>query len=225
MPDQDVVYRSVRQEILDQKRCQFQIFGAALTLSSAVLGYAALPHIGAFVYAAPMVMNVLTLTVILDKAVSIQRMVGYLQLMESTTQPPRGWMWEYHLNIFRELKGRSVGSEEHRKHVYIRSVSMILLLLNLVFFALYFWNADDVTPRNAQASFSVARLLGSVDSALIVLNVFGVYFAINRIWRLVHGPMTSRAVRHKWIVVFAEADARLNPGGTDGPPLRGAATA
>ena len=102
MVDQDIIkgeaiYRSVREEILDQKRCQFQIFGAALTLSAAVLAYSASPNVSQFVCAAPMLMNVLTLTIILDKAVSIQRMVGYLQLMESILAPSRGWMWEYHL--------------------------------------------------------------------------------------------------------------------------------
>jgi hypothetical protein len=211
----EVVYRSVRQEILDQKRCQFQILSAALTFSAAVLAYAASLHVSPFVYVAPMLMNVLTLTIILDKAVSIQRMVGYLQLMESYPEPHRGWMWEYHLNIFRELPGEPAGTEKHRKHTYIRNVSLILIMLNFVSLALYFWGPEAAALRSTPAYPNFARFLGSVDTAVIGLTLFGTYFAATRIRQLVRGVMTSSAVRKKWISVLTEADRRLRPGGID----------
>ncbi len=100
----------MRQEILDQKKCQFQLFGAALTLTAAVLAYAPTARSGPVVYIAPVVMNVLALTIILDKAVSIQRMVGYLQLMESEGSRFL-WIWEYDLNLFRETSPKAVGSD------------------------------------------------------------------------------------------------------------------
>jgi hypothetical protein len=81
--DSTAMYSSVRQEILDQKKCQFQLFAASATLTAAVLAYAGRADATPLVYVAPMLLNVLSLTIILDKAISIQRMVGYLQLMES----------------------------------------------------------------------------------------------------------------------------------------------
>lgn len=85
----ETIYGSIRQEVLDQKKCQFQMFGSAITVTAAILAYASSMRAGPIVYVVPVLMNVLALTIVLDKAVSIQRMVGYLQLMESQESTAR----------------------------------------------------------------------------------------------------------------------------------------
>ena len=89
------IYKTIRQEILDQKKCQFHLFSISITVTSGILAYASTTKVGPIIYVAPIVMNILALTIIIDKALSIQRMVGYLQLMESETRKIK-WMWEYH---------------------------------------------------------------------------------------------------------------------------------
>src|ERR1044071_5617669 len=77
-----LVYESIRDEILDQKRCQFQIFTVTATLAAAIIGLAAKDSQAAAAYIGPALMAVLALFMIFEKAISIQRKVGYLQLME-----------------------------------------------------------------------------------------------------------------------------------------------
>ncbi len=66
--DPATMYSSVRQEILDQKKCQFQLFCACISVSAAALAYAGAARASPAVYIAPMLLNVLGLTIILDKA-------------------------------------------------------------------------------------------------------------------------------------------------------------
>jgi hypothetical protein len=215
-----VVYRSVRDEILDQKRCQFQIFGAALTLSTAVLAYGVSRTPRPFVYAAPMIMNVMTLTVIMDKALSIQRMVGYLQLMESIQPPAGGWMWEYHLNLFRDLKKRRASKEDGDswgKHRYVRNVSLMLMVLNAVFLLLYFFGPETV-PLKVSLNHHLLWLW-AIDGLVIALNIFGVCVGGYRLWQLVRGPMSSKGVRKGWKDVFSQPFAEFNQA-IEMPPRR-----
>src|SRR5262245_37372732 len=91
----ELTYSTIRQEILDQKKCQFQLFGVAVTVTSAILAYAAGAQPGRLVYVAPVLINVIALWMVLDKAVSIQRNVGYLQFMEQTpNNDQKDWKWE-----------------------------------------------------------------------------------------------------------------------------------
>lgn len=201
----EIIYRSVRQEILDQKKCQFQMFGAALTVTAAILAYANSTKAAPLVYVVPVLINVLALTIILDKALSIQRMVGYLQLMESGLSPRR-WMWEYHLNLFREIPPASVGSDAQRKHTYIRNIALMLLTLNLVSSALYFLGPEAVALRAAPSYQSLREIYGAIHLVVIVFNVVGGVVVGRRWWQLVHGDFTSRSIRARWIEVFAKSD-------------------
>lgn len=196
-----IIYSSVRQEILDQKKCQFQIFSAALTLTAAVLAYAGSARAGPLVYIAPVLMNVLALTIILEKAVSIQRMVGYLQLMEQDALKGP-WMWEYHLNIFREEPPRVCGSESHRKHTYIRNVALMLLILSIVSSALCVWGPSAIELRQTPTYQSVREVYGAIYLLLGLLNTYGIWLAIHRWRQLVHGGYTTKAIADRWQRVF-----------------------
>lgn len=201
-----IIYSSVRQEILDQKKCQFQIFSAALTITAAVLAYAGSTKVGPLVYIAPVLMNVLALTLILEKAVSIQRMVGYLQLME---QNPSGgpWMWEFHLNLFRERPKEECGSESYRKHTYIRNVALMLVILSLVASLLCIWGPNAIELRQSQSYQGLQKVYGVMYALLALLNLYGIGLAIRRWKQLVHGEYTSKAIRERWNKVLNPSES------------------
>lgn len=199
--DPTVMYSSIRQEVLDQKKCQFSLFGACVTLTAAVLAYAGTGRVTPVIYVAPMLLNVLGLTIILDKATSIQRMVGYLQLMESVADRTR-WMWEYHLNLFRGLPGTVAGSESYRKHKYVRNVSLILLVLNAFAAALYGWGPTAVELRASEGYNQLREVYGAMHLAVALINVFGFSIAWRRWRQLVHGEFTSTAIRQRWLHVL-----------------------
>lgn len=201
-----VIYDSVRQEILDQKKCQFQIFGAALTITAAVLAYAGSAKVGPLVYVAPVLMNVLALTIILEKAISIQRMVGYLQLMEQYTSV-RQWMWEYHLNQFREEPGTSEGPESYRKHKYIRNVALMLVILSLVPTLLCILGPNAIELRQSPSYEGLREVYGAIYALLILLNLYGVGIAFRRWKQLVQGEYTSKAIRARWLRVINKSNA------------------
>lgn len=197
----EIIYSSVRQEILDQKKCQFQMFGAAITVTAAILAYASSMKAGPLVYVVPVLLNVLALTIILDKAVSIQRMVGYLQLVESEFSK-RCWMWEYHLNLFREIPGKNIGSDAQRKHTYIRNIALMLLTLNLVSSALYFFGPEAIDLRKDPNYQNLRELYGAIHLLVIFFNVLGFVVVARRWWQLVHGEYTSRSIRARWLEVL-----------------------
>lgn len=201
--DPELTYESVRKEILDQKKCQFQIFSAALTLTAAVLAYAATTKVGPIIYLAPVVMNVLALTMIFDKAISIHRMVGYLQIMESDNQPRR-WMWEYHLNCFRETPGISMGMENFRKHTYIRNVALMLLLLTVGSTLLFFFGPEAVSFRQTSEYENMRGFYGALSAFAVTMTAVGMGIAGLRISQLVFGKYTTKAIYERWIRVLKE---------------------
>jgi len=197
----ELIYGSVRQEILDQKKCQFQLFGAALTLTAAVLAYAPSAKAGPVVYIAPVVMNVLALTIILDKATSVQRMVGYLQLMESEGSRYQ-WMWEYDLNLFREESPKPVGSESYRRHTYIRTVALMLLILSAGSSGLYGFGPEALALRQTPEFGPLREVYGAIHLLVLILNGWGWYISVRRWLQLVHGKFTSGAIRERWLLVI-----------------------
>lgn len=204
MIDSTAMYNSIRQEILDVKKCQFNLFGVSITLTAAILAYAAATSVGPIVYIAPILMNVLCVTMILDKAVSIQRMVGYLQLMESG-QISGDAMWEFHLSKFRELPGKSCGYEKFRKHKYVITVSAIILLISFLSGALYRWGPSAIALRNETDYYKVAEFYGAINLLVLALLTLGVLLAIRKWWQLVFGIYTGKAIRHRWIQATDES--------------------
>lgn len=202
MIDPVAMYSSIRQEILDQKKCQFNLFSLSITLTAAILAYGAATRVGPLVYFAPILMNVLSLTIILDKAVSIQRMVAYLQLMESDQINGKA-MWEFHLYKFREIPGKPQGSEKFRKHSYVVTVSSILLLINFLSGALYRWGPSAVELRSQSDYFQVSEFYGAVNLVVLLLLILGVFLAARRWWQLVFGIYTGKAIRERWLQAIA----------------------
>ena len=195
------MYSSIRQEVLDQKKCQFSLFGVCVTMSAAALAFAGAGNVAPVVYVAPMLLNVLGLTIILDKATSIQRMVGYLQLMESKDDQSR-WMWEYHLNLFRAESGTSEGKESHRQHKYVRMVAIILLFLNAFSAALYYWGPAALELRASPNYNGIKLVYWALHVAVGLINLYGIWIGWRRWTQMVRGEFTSIAIRKRWLKVL-----------------------
>ena len=192
--DPTTTYTSVRAEILDQKKCQFQMFGAAMTFSSAVFAFVISFSPVSIVLVSPIIMNVFSLLMIMDKAISIQRMVGYLQLMESE-KLTTSWMWEYHLNKFREHPAIAGQPEPHRKHRYTRNISLMLISLNSVSIVLYIWKTD----WNAK---TIVDYIMHISMAFFYL--LGIFVAFYRSSQLVKGKYTANAIKNRWLKVIED---------------------
>ena len=197
MISDEVMYKSIRQEILDQKKCQFNLFGACLTITAAILAYASKNNVGPIVFIAPIILNVLGVTIILDKAKSIQRMVGYLQLMENEGSKYK-WMWEYHLSKFREIPGKSVGFESFRRHSYIITVASFLLLINIFCASLYYYGPNSVKLRLSTSWPDFAEFYGMVDIFVILFLIIGFVTTIKSWIQLIFGQHTNKAIIARW---------------------------
>ena len=202
------IYSSIRQEILDQKGCQFRMIATALTFNAAVLAYANNASVGPLVYIAPIVMNVFALAIILDKALSIQRMVGYLQLMESD-HTPRQWMWEYHLNQFRGISVTNGKSDSHRHHTYVRNVALMLFFLTVLSAALYFLGPEMQELRGQPTYSSVAEIYRVVGACIGMVVGFAITLIVGRWWQLVFGAYSSDSIRQRWYAAFDESKTKL----------------
>ncbi len=205
MIDPETMYSTVRQEILDQKKCQFNLFGASITLTAAVLAYGAATSVGPLVYVAPILLNVLAATMILDKALSIQRMVGYLQLMESRYDD-FVWMWEYHLNRYRKIAGGSCGPDTFRRHSYVITVALVLLVIDFLCAALYFAGPTSLALRSAPNWSDVAEFYGAVNLVVAALVLWGLAVTFTRWAQLMFGKFTGPAVEKRWLEAVAGSE-------------------
>lgn len=185
-----LVYGSIRQEILDQKKCQFQLFSTAVTVTAAILAYGAASQVGPLLYVAPIVLNLLALVIILDKAISIQRKVGYLQLMEQGYDE-RPWRWETRLDLFRSherVKSKPLPGE-CRKHSYVTTIALMLTILNLLCAGLY-WCA----PKAA----NLAKQMIWLDVVVFILLIAGPCWGYFKRSSLVHGANSTGEIKNKW---------------------------
>jgi hypothetical protein len=195
--EKSIIYNTVRSEILDQKKCQFQMFAAAITFSSALFAFGTIKDIIPIIFIAPILMNVFALTIILDKSISIQRMVGYLQLMENE-KSEKEWMWEYHLNIFRGGKIKSVGREPRRKHKYIQHIALMLFALNTISVFLLIWK------YNNPVKFRAIEIIIFVSGGLTFL--WGIVNFFRQWYHLVYGRYTASAIKGRWKEILTDQE-------------------
>ena len=165
--DPQSTYQTIRDEILDQKRCQFQLLSLAVTVTALVIAYATSVTAAPLVYLAPLVMNAVAVVIIFDKAVSIQRKVGYLQVMEEHLGKYT-WMWEKQLDEFRKTVPERAGvlGDPSRKHSYVTTVGLMLLILNVVSLLLFVFAPGAWEWHRANFPWL------SLGSAAVALTVF-----------------------------------------------------
>ncbi len=202
----ELMYKSIRQEILDQKKCQFNLFGASVTITAAILAYSAASNVSPIVFIPPVILNMLATLLILDKATSIQRMVGYLQLMEHEFKDHK-WKWEYHLSKFRKTPSQYTGIEGFRRHHYVVTVATILLVLNGLCCWLFFQGPAVQALRASDRWSSVAEFYGAAEFVVIGLIIVHFITAIIRWSQLMFGKFTGGAVRARWIETIKNAES------------------
>jgi hypothetical protein len=221
------VYKSIREEVIEQKKCQFQILTAAITFTAAAWAFVSREIGNSLGYLAPIALNVAALIMILDKARSIQRMVGYLQIMEMRSDKTR-WQWEFSLDRFRgkaEInqlceKPAPVPSDSNqrepdelesetdkRKHSYITTVGVLLLVLSafcVLFYAVALLSGgvqaqQQPEPTIRPLSAAVIRLATSpfFDLGFVAVLLGLVRFVYVR-RELTVGNYSSSKIRKRW---------------------------
>ena len=113
----------------------------------------------------------------------------------------RIFQWEYHLNKFRGLKSEKAGSEDWRKHKYIRNISLMLLVLSTASGILFVIVSKVFTHYDT--------LNGTVFLFMASLLTFGIYIFRKRWRQLVHGEFTSNSVKLRWKRAIEECDLEL----------------
>lgn len=189
----DAIYATIREEILDQKKCQFQLFSLAVTGTALILAYSAGNRAFPLVYLAPIVMNDFALIIILDKAVSIQRKVGYLQMMEQHWKEYL-WMWETQLDSFRAEVPLAGAREPARKHGFVTTVGVMLIGLN-VLAALLGAQGSAAAGQPVWPASKESWPLLVLGAALLLGGAGWLLYA----WRqLVGGRHSGPAIRRTW---------------------------
>lgn len=187
----ELIYSTIRAEILDQKKCQFQLFSVSVAITSGILAFAAKVELGVLVFIAPMLINTVTLWMMLEKAISVQRKVGYLQVMEQTQdKEQRAWNWETHLDQFRGFRAYGGASErEPRKHTYVFQVAVFLLSLNGFCAGLFFFGPG---------ARSEAAIDGWMGAFCILVLLLGLVLALVQWHSLAYGKNSTAMIRDIW---------------------------
>lgn len=181
------VYKTIRNEVIEQKKCQFQILTTAIAVTSAAWAYALGPSGNSIACLAPIPLCVCALILILDKAISIQRMVGYLQCLETNDPPRQMWSWERDLDDFRgEDRGQaSGGARDKRKHSYVAVVSILLLTLSALCIALYLAIGDN---KHGPAPLFVS----------IIIIAGTIWYTLRQYGSLTTGKNSSTSIKDQW---------------------------
>lgn len=191
----EITYQTIRDEIIDQKRCQFQLLSLAVTVTAAVFAYGTATTSEPLIYLAPLVMNVLAIVIIFDKAVSIQRKVGYLQWMEEHLNEYE-WMWERQLDEFRRAVPERAGvpGDPSRKHSYVTTVGLILVILNAISCFLFI-----ATPSSWKWHIQYFPWL-SLLTSVIVLAIFvcGIIIFFLKRSHIIKGRHSGPQISETW---------------------------
>jgi len=178
-----------------------------VTVTAAVFAYGTATTAEPPIYLAPLVMNVLAIIIIFDKAVSIQRKVGYLQLMEEHLDK-YVWMWERQLDDFRkEVPERPrVPGDPSRKHSYVTTVGLMLLILNAISFFLFI-----ATPSAWKWHIQNFPWL-SLLTSIMVLAIFicGIIVFLLKRSQLINGRHSGPQIRKIWERVLERWKLPLN---------------
>lgn len=187
--DNDMVYSVLRTEILDQRKCQFQMYTMAASITSASLVFAESSGLGFLAFLAPMIFNNASLMMVVIKELSVFRKVAYLQLLEQYPDA-RKWKWETDLDSFRNDTGYDPGAKRSHNHTYPLMLCLFINLLNAVSAALYFFNSSSEVVTD--------RMHGFADGLCVFLIASGLYFTITNFWSLILGKNTTSAIVAKW---------------------------
>jgi len=209
--DRETIYTTIREEILEQRKCQFQLFTASVAITSAVLAYAGATQIGGLVFIAPMLLNSLSLILLIDKAISVQRKVGYLQLVEQNPNHP-DWRWETDLDKFRADPNPGKCAAESRKHTYVTTVCGMVVFLNVFCTLLYF-----LGPFSSP--LGDLRTQGWLDVTCVLILGSGALYAWGKRKGLVRGEDSTSAILDKWQRVTGLV--ACNPPGSSAPERDG----
>jgi hypothetical protein len=146
-------------------------------------------------------MNAVAVVIIFDKAVSIQRKVGYLQMMEEHLAQ-YVWMWKRHLDEFRKAvpERAGVSGDPSRKHSYVTTVGWMLLILNAICVLLFVaapgawkWHVDNFPWLS----------LGTGGIVLTVFVAGAIAFWVKRS-HLIGGRHSGPQIRKTWEGVLAQ---------------------
>ncbi len=206
----ELTYRTIRDEILDQKRCQFQLLSLAVTVTALVLAYASTKPSEPSIYIAPVLMNVVAIIIIFDKAVSFQRKVGYLQIMEESLGEGV-WKWESNLDNFRKVDPKNSDDGKKSKHdetketdpprkqSYITTVGTLLVALNCICGYLFSSEVNWWYP-------STVYTVQWVNTAIIaVLLIYGIGTFMRKRHHLIKGQHSGPQIRKIWESVLEKS--------------------
>lgn len=194
--DRRTVYEALRAEILDQRKCQFQMYTIAAGIAPAALLFADESGMGGVIFLGPLVFNLAALMMVLQKEVSIFRKVGYLQVLE--THPKiQEWSWEMDIDAFRRNADQFAAQDTARHHTYAMMVCLFILMLSTGSGILYWFYPF---THNAPPISVYAR--GIFDTITIILCAFSFGFTGHHLYRLVRGADTSSAIHRKWLEIL-----------------------
>lgn len=228
------VYKSIREEVIEQKKCQFQILTAAITFTAAAWAFVSREMGNSLSYLAPIALDVGALIMILDKAKSIQRMVGYLQIMEMRSHKTT-WKWEFSLDRFRgnaeidqqrekpapvpgdnnkRERAELERNTDKRKHSYITTVGVLLLVLSAFCVLFYALALPSGEAQPQQPTEPTTRPLSAVLVTLVTRPFFDLGFVavlLGLVWfvcvrrQLTVGNYSSSKIRKRWEDVIGPA--------------------
>lgn len=195
---------SLREELRGLKNCQVTFVTFAVTTAGAVLGLGSgiqgLPK--AIVYLAPLLVLLPTWLIFFDKATSINRIVGYVRIIETVLLQPERLKtfpgWENALAKYRgrqaELRPDTSNSRWNLRHM--TKYHGIIFLTYLLLVSTCLWLAWPETGTTIAAWW--------LWEALFVCSIITVCLNMRYLFQLSWGKYSSRATHQLWTKILLE---------------------
>ena len=211
---------NLREEMLEVKKCQHQVFIFELIATGAILSFILSYSLNILTkiqfwpllfFLAPMIIIIPSQYLILDKGITINRICSYFKVLEDYVASSKSYPvpWEIGCSDFREKinKLRPAGSpnptqgpNSFYKLSYVTTAIITAILFFLV--VIYYIYSND----SKELILQNIVILGSIIAAIVVTLVHQLIWLIN----ILSGKFTIMAMAQLWEKIFEEYNGRFS---------------
>ena len=203
--ERKTVYESLRRELLEQRRCQLQMYTLSAGVLPAALLFAEKANLGAFVFPACILFFIAALMMVFNKECSIFRKVGYLRILEENEQIQQ-WRWESDIDAFRQDPARFQDTTKGSHHSYVIMISVFINMLIWISVVLY-----AIQPFPAEHLQLPEWHKGVLALSCILVAVAGTLGTGISLYGFSYGSDSTSAIYDKWHHVLSKQYPNLRP--------------
>jgi len=201
----ETVYKSLREELLEQRRHQLQMYTLSAGALPPALLFAEKANLGTFMSPACILISVAALMMVFYQERSIVQKVGYLRVLEENEQIQK-WCWESDKDAFLKNETFFKSATVSRHHSY---VAMISLFINTLIWVSVFLYA--IQPFPVEYPQRLEWLKGGLGLFCLLTGFYCTIMTYRSLYGFILGSNSVSAIYDKWHYILSKRYLNLRP--------------